>query len=224
MPHPREIAIKICCIASHDEAARAIAAGAHAIGLVSAMPSGPGVIDEASIAEIAARIPPAIATFLLTARQDAESIVEQHQLCRTTTIQLVDELHERELRKLRAALPQVRLVQVIHVEGEESFLNACKVAPLVDALLLDSGKTKLTVKELGGTGRTHDWRVSRRIRDAVHVPVYLAGGLHAGNVREAIATVAPFGVDVCSGVRIAGKLDQQKLLGFMDAIGGRIHT
>lgn len=212
-------AIKICCIASHDEATRAIAAGASAIGLVSAMPSGPGVIDEDLIADIAARIPPQVATFLLTALQRADEIVAQHRRCRTSTIQLVDALNEAELRKLRLALPHVKLVQVVHVGGEESVDEALRLAPFVDALLLDSGNTKLAVKELGGTGRTHDWRVSRRIREAVGVPVYLAGGLHAGNVRDAIAEVAPFGVDVCTGVRTEGALDQQKLHAFVAAVG-----
>ena len=88
------------------------------------------------------------------------------------------------------------------------------VAPAVDGILLDSGNPSLPVKELGGKGRTHDWRLSRRIREAVDVPVFLAGGLHAGNVAEAIDRVGPFGVDVCSGVRTNGRLDEEKLAEF----------
>jgi phosphoribosylanthranilate isomerase len=88
----------------------------------------------------------------------------------------------------------------------------------VDALLLDSGNPSLATKELGGTGRAHDWAVSRRIRDAVGVPVYLAGGLNPQNVRKAIAQVQPFGVDVCSGLRTDGRLDAVKLEEFMRAV------
>jgi phosphoribosylanthranilate isomerase len=207
--------VKICCIQSREEAALAMSLGASALGLVSAMPSGPGLIPDELIAEIAAAIPPPVATFLLTCRQDAAGIVDQHAFCRTSTLQLVDSVAPAELRKLRVALPGIRLVQVIHVGDEDSVDEARAVAPYVDALLLDSGNQKLAVKELGGTGRVHDWRISRRIRDAVRVPLFLAGGLNAANVAAAISAVEPHGIDVCSGVRTDGRLDATKLHAFM---------
>lgn len=196
----------------------AVSAGAYAIGLVSAMPSGPGVIEDRLIAEIAARVPSPVATFLLTSRTDAEAIAEQHRMCRTTTLQLVDRVSHAELRRLRVLLPGVRLVQVVHVGGDESVEEAGAVSPLVDALLLDSGNQALAVKELGGTGRTHDWSVSRRIRDLVAVPVFLAGGLNETNVNAAVLTVRPFCVDLCSGVRTEGRLDEEKLRRFVAAV------
>lgn len=210
--------VKICCIASVAEARLAIQAGAGAIGLVSAMPSGPGPIAEDLIAEIAAAVPAAVDTFLLTALQDADAIAAQHHRCRTTVVQLVDALPAAELRRLRAALPAVKLVQVIHVTGVEALAQAQAVAPLVDALLLDSGNPGLAVKQLGGTGRTHDWAVSRRIREAVSLPLWLAGGLGAHNVGAAIAAVQPQGVDLCSGVRSEGRLDADKLRAFFAAL------
>jgi len=210
--------VKICCIASHVEAELAIAAGASALGLVSAMPSGPGVIDEQLIAEIVARVPASVETFLLTSRTQAAAIVEQHRACRPSVLQLVDRVPHEELRALRAALPGTRLVQVVHVGGEDSVAEAVAVAGLVHALLLDSGNQALPVKQLGGTGRTHDWSISRRIRKSVRVPVFLAGGLHDANVGEAIAAVQPFGVDLCSSVRTAGKLDAGKLRRFFAAV------
>jgi len=212
--------IKVCCISSVDEAWVAIRAGASALGLVSAMPSGPGVIGDELIAEIAARVPPGIATFLLTSAVDAESIVAQQRSARANTLQLVDAVAEDELRGLRAELPGIALVQVIHVRGAESVEEARAVAPLVNAILLDSGNPSLAVKELGGTGRVHDWEVSRRIREAVDVPVYLAGGLRAENVAEAVARVGPFGLDICSGVRTDGRLDAEKLARFAAAAQG----
>ena len=207
--------VKICCISSIDEAAMAVRAGASALGLVSAMPSGPGIIDEQLIAEIAARVPPAIGTFLLTCRQDADAIIEQQHRCRTNTLQLVDHVPVVELLKLRRALPGISLVQVIHVIGRESVDEARAIAPYVDAILLDSGNQKLPVKELGGTGRTHDWRISREIRDAIPLPLFLAGGLKPDNVREAVAAVEPFGLDICSGVRTNDQLDADKLRAFI---------
>ncbi len=196
----------------------AIAAGAWAIGLVAEMPSGPGPIEDGLIAEIAAAVRGEVETFLLTSRVEADSILEHHRQCGTTTLQLVDHVPHAELLRLRAALPATRLVQVIHVTGEESVAEARLVAPLVDAILLDSGNQSLEVKELGGTGRTHDWRLSRRIREAVGVPVFLAGGLGPGNVASAVRQVRPYGVDLCSGIRTAGGLDPRKLNAFMEAV------
>jgi len=210
--------IKICCIASIDEARAAIAAGADAVGLVSQMPSGPGVIADALIAEMAAAVRGAASSFLLTSLQDPRQIVAQHRRCATTTLQLVDELRSGAHAHIRQALPDVSLVQVIHVVDEASVLQAVSVAPHVDALLLDSGNPSLRVKELGGTGRTHDWDLSAQIVASVGVPVFLAGGLNPGNVAEAIARVRPFGVDLCSGVRTDGRLDAAKLARFVAAV------
>lgn len=208
--------IKICCISSIEEAELAIRYGASALGLVSAMPSGPGVIDEDLITEIAAKVPPPIATFLLTSKQDVDSIIEQHRRLRTNTIQIVDRLERGSYADLRAALPGISLVQVVHVNGEQSVEEAVTVSPHVDAILLDSGNQTLSVKELGGTGRTHDWTISRKIRDAARVPIFLAGGLKAENVADAIRAVQPFGLDLCSGVRTDGKLDEGKLARFFE--------
>lgn len=217
MNRPR---VKICCIADTDEALMAIRFGASAVGLVSEMPSGPGVIPEELIGEIAARVPLPVATFLLTCKEDASSIIAQQHKCRVNTIQLCDRVQPQAFDELRTALPGVRLVQVIHVTGEESLAEAKMVAGSVDALLLDSGNQRLKIKELGGTGRTHDWRISRRIVETVNVPVFLAGGLNPENVADAIEQVHPFGLDVCSGVRTAGKLDEIKLERFFAAVEG----
>ncbi|HEY5560035.1 MAG TPA: phosphoribosylanthranilate isomerase [Steroidobacteraceae bacterium] len=210
--------VKICCIADVAEARLAISAGASAIGLVSAMPSGPGPISEELIAEIAARVPAPTESFLLTALRDAEAIADQHRRCGTTALQLVDHVTEPELRRLRKLVPGVRLVQVIHVVGPESVEEAGAAAALVDTLLLDSGNPRLAVKELGGTGRVHDWTHSRRICETADVPVLLAGGLNPGNVRAAMERVRPAGLDVCSGLRSDGRLDAGKLMDFFRAI------
>ena len=209
--------IKICCISSIEEAHLAICCGASALGLVSAMPSGPGVIDESLIAQIIRAVPPPIATFLLTAQQDADAIIEQQHRCRPNTVQLVDAVAKSELMRLRRALPGIALVQVIHVAGPELIDEACAIAPHVDAVLLDSGNQRLDIKELGGTGRVHDWSISRVIRERCGKPVFLAGGLKPDNVRAAITEVNPFGLDLCSGVRTDGRLDELKLRAFFAA-------
>ena len=191
--------------------------GATALGFVSKMPSGPGPIDEALIASIVPHVPAGIATFLLTSETTAAPIIAQQQRTRVNTLQLVDAVDSATHRELRTALPGVALVQVIHVTGSESVDEALSVAKDVDALLLDSGNPRLVVKELGGTGRRHDWKLSREIRDRAGVAVYLAGGLNGSNAAEAVETVQPFGLDVCSGVRTEGKLDPDKLDAFVRA-------
>ena len=212
--------LKVCCIASIAEAERAVAHGASALGLVSAMPSGPGVVGDDVIREVAEWARGRARSFLLTSRTRAEAIAEQVESLQPDTVQLVDALPEGTHAELRRLAPQVRLVQVIHVRDASDVDDALRIAPLVDALLLDSGNPALAVKELGGTGRTHDWRLSAQIVRQSPVPVWLAGGLRAENVAQAIATVRPHGLDVCSGVRRDGNLDQVRLAALVAAMRG----
>ncbi|MDA3813279.1 MAG: phosphoribosylanthranilate isomerase [Candidatus Cloacimonetes bacterium] len=206
--HPR---IKICCISSLEEAKMAINAGTSALGLVSEMPSGPGVISMKTIKLIAASVPPPIATFLLTSKQDVNDIIEQHKYCRTNTIQICDSLTVGTHRDIKDALPGIAIVQVIHVTGEESITEVLSIQNDVDAILLDSGDQSKQVKELGGTGRTHNWEISNIIREKLDIPIFLAGGIKPDNIALAINRVHPFGIDLCSGVRTDGKLDEIKL-------------
>ncbi len=215
MTRPR---VKICCISSIDEARIAIEHGASALGLVGHMPSGPGVIGDELIYQIAKTVPPPISTFLLTSETKPQEIISHYKRVFTTTIQIVDELEKREYELLRKELPNVKLVQVIHVIDDSSVNEAIEVSNYVDAILLDSGNPNLSVKELGGTGRTHNWELSREIRKSIPIPLFLAGGLNKDNVRQAIETVKPFGLDLCSSVRTDGKLDQQKLKEFFNAV------
>ena len=209
------IRIKICCIGSIEEAKTAIDSGASAIGLVGRMPSGPGPITDELIRQIAMKVPPPVATFLLTSETSVKEIIKHHRRTQTNTIQIVDLLSEGTYSELKTALPVVRIVQVIHVINETSVDLAVRISEHVDALLLDSGNPFLKIKELGGTGRVHNWKLSRQIRENSKCPVFLAGGLKPENVKQAIEEVQPFGVDVCSGVRSNGKLDRQKLKDFI---------
>ena len=210
--------VKICCISSIEEAQTAIKFGASALGLVAKMPSGPGVISDEEIKRIADSLPPTIASFLLTSETDAKKIIQHQKSVGTNTIQIVDELKSGTYEDISLALPGIKIVQVIHVTGNESIEQAILISKHVDAILLDSGNPNLQVKELGGTGRKPDWEISRKIRDLISIPLFLAGGLHAENVQDAIHTVKPFGVDVCSGVRTHGRLDPTKLERFLHAV------
>lgn len=211
--------IKVCCISSTGEASLAVSYGASALGLVGRMPSGPGPIDDELIAAIVKTIPPPVATFLLTSETLANKIVAHQRKVHSNTIQIVDALAERDYEFIRQQLPSVKLVQVIHVIDETSVEEALELSEEVDALLLDSGNPKLAIKELGGTGRVHNWHLSRKIVEQSKVPVFLAGGLNAANVQQAIEQVQPYGLDLCSGVRTNGSLDAAKLEAFFKAAG-----
>ncbi|GAB4032229.1 phosphoribosylanthranilate isomerase [Spirosoma jeollabukense] len=210
------VRIKICCISSVDEARLAVRLGADALGLVGRMPSGPGVVADDLAAQVVQATPPPIATFMLTSETIVDDIIAHQQRVGANTIQIVDAVPPETYAALRAKLPAIKLVQVIHVLDERNIDEALRaVQSGADALLLDSGNPTLAVKELGGTGRIHNWQVSRQIVEQSPVPVFLAGGLNLANVREAIDTVHPFGLDICSGVRTNGHLDEEKLDAFM---------
>jgi len=210
--------VKICCINSIDEAKMAINEGANAIGLVGNMPSGPGVISDKLIAKIAAFAPKNIDTFLLTSETKVSKIIAHYNKVKTTTIQIVDKLIEGNHLTLKERLPDVKIVQVLHVLDENSIDEALEISKHVDAILLDSGNPGLKTKELGGTGRTHNWEISRKIVEKVTIPVFLAGGLNPDNASEVIKKVHPYGLDLCSSVRTNGKLDENKLTAFFQSI------
>lgn len=214
------VRIKVCCIGSVEEAELAVRVGVSAVGLVSAMPSGPGVIDEALIAEIADVVPPGVTRVLLTSSTDADQVVSQQRRTRVDAVQLVDRWDAAGRAELRSSLPGVRLIQVVHVTGPASVEEAAAAAEGSDAILLDSGRPGASVRELGGTGRVHDWTTSRSIRETVDVPVFLAGGLTPQNVAEAVRRVDPYGVDVCTGIRADGRLDAARLEAFVRAVVG----
>jgi phosphoribosylanthranilate isomerase len=215
MTRPR---VKICCISNIEEAKIAIKYGASALGLVGSMPSGPGVIEDGLIKQIASFVSPPIATFLLTSETKPEAIISHYKKVNTTTIQIVDELENKAYERIRNELPNVKLVQVIHVIDDTSVKEAIAISKYVDAILLDSGNPNLSIKELGGTGRTHNWDLSRDIRKSISIPIFLAGGLNQDNVNQAIAYVKPFGLDLCSSIRTNGQLDESKLKAFFNAI------
>ena len=212
------VKVKICCISSIEEARLAVAYGAAAIGLVGRMPSGPGIITDELIHAIAKTVPPPIQTFLLTSETTTDNIIEHHKKVNTTTIQIVDALSGREYHKIREAIPNVQLVQVIHVLDEGSIKEAIEISEFVDAILLDSGNPNLPTKVLGGTGKTHNWDLSKKIREKISLPIFLAGGINKDNIKKAIEHVQPYGIDLCSSLRTNGQLDESKLEELFKAI------
>jgi len=210
--------IKICCIASEEEAQMAIDAGADALGFVGVWPPTRRTIPDTRIAEIAKRVPPPIETFVLTSETSAEAISAHVRETGTTGVQIVHPINPEESARLAALERSVRRIQVIHVEGPEVLDLIPSYAPYVDAFLLDSGQPNAHTPVFGGTGQVHDWEISAAFVQASPRPVIHAGGLAPDNVRGAMQQVQPFGVDVCSGVRTDGELDPDKLAAFITAV------
>ena len=157
---------------------------------------------------------------MLTSKTDADAIIEQCVRLQPSTVQLVDAVDSSVYARLGQVLPALKIVQVLHVIDVDVIDVARALDGVVDFILLDSGNPSATVKQLGGTGRTHNWEISARLIEAVNTPVFLAGGLRAENAAEAVAAVNPYGLDICSGVRTDGALDLAKLRAYMQAARG----
>lgn len=211
--------VKICGITSYRDLQTVLQfPQVNHLGFVSAMPSGPCIISDEAIRMLLRKTPSFIDTFLLTSRCDAEGIAEQWRLCRTTTIQVCNPLPDDELRRLRKLVPGISLVSVVHINSRTHNGRALELCNIVDGLLLDTGDPDMPLPELGGTGRVHDWDISRNICAQSSLPVWLAGGLTAKNVAAAISYVRPQGIDVCTGVRSDGFVDGEKLAALLGEI------
>jgi phosphoribosylanthranilate isomerase len=189
--------VKICGNTILEDAALAISAGADGLGFLIGL--GYPTDDEITApqaAAIIAKVPPLVATVLVTHRDDAAWVIETCRSIGANTIQLHAEFNLGDVPRLRAELRGVKLIKAVQVRGAESIAEAAEASKYYDAILVDSA----TANKIGGTGQTHDWRISSRIVETASAPVILAGGLTPENVREAIITVKPYAVDVNSGV------------------------
>jgi phosphoribosylanthranilate isomerase len=212
------VKVKVCCVASPEEARLAVSFGVAAIGMVDETPSGEGRLPVPTIAEIVREAPHGVGTFLLTSARDVDRLEELHRVTGVNTLQLFDGLASEDYGRLRRRAPRLSLVQSIHVRDESAVECAQAVSRHVDAICLDSADPEPPFRWQNPAGQTHDWEISRQIVEAVHVPVMLAGGLTPDNVCRAIRIVRPYGVDVCTGVRSGGRLDQSLLVAFLESV------
>ncbi len=206
--------IKICCISSVEEARLASGAGAHLLGLVGPMPSGPGVLTLDAARAIAAHDHRPARPILLTASDTAADIARDAATVGVSSVQVVRHIAVQEARTLGES--GLDYVQVIHVEGPDSVDLVDTYAEHCSAFLLDSGRPAAGF--LGGTGAVHDWSLSAGFVRRSPRPVWLAGGLTPENVGAAIETVRPDGLDICSGLRREGRLDAGLLRDYIVAI------
>jgi phosphoribosylanthranilate isomerase len=197
----------------------AIALGADAIGLLVGLShDSEDQLTPEEAGAIARRLPPFARATLVTHRADAPSVCALARAVTPAVVQLHGAGRVVDIPRLRAALPAVKIVTTVHVIDASSVAAAIEAAVHADAVLLDTR----TSTRIGGTGVTHDWSISRRIRDAIWPrPTILAGGLTPDNVAAAIARVAPYAVDVNSGVSLRrGVKSPERMARFIAAVRG----
>jgi phosphoribosylanthranilate isomerase len=196
------VRVQIAGVSSLEEALAAERAGADALGFTVRLPNGVhDGLTEVLARDIIAQLPPFITSVAITYVSTVRAAVD---LCRNlgvTALQLHGEFPMGELRLVRAALPHLKIIRAVHVTGPEALAAARALERHVDALILDT-YDPVTGRH-GATGKTHDWSISRELVASVRVPVILAGGLTPENVVDAVRTVAPWGVDVHTGVENA---------------------
>ena len=209
--------VKICGVTTPADAALAARLGADAIGvLVGLLHPSEDELDPERAAGIVAALPPFVVGTLVTHRTELDELRRLCRLVRPHVVQLHGGIPRDDVSALRREFPTVRLVGCVHVDGERTLEDARRAAAHVDAILLD---TK-TATRIGGTGVTHDWSISRRVREALPTtPIILAGGLTPDNVARAIGVVRPYAVDVNSGVSARRGVKSAELIeGFISAV------
>jgi len=193
--------VKICGITNTNDARMAAKFGADALGfLIGIRHKSEDVILPEEAKKIISACPPFVTTVMVTHLLESESIISLFREIGTTAIQLHDEIKLDEIKAIRKALPTVRLIKAVHITDlKESLRRARIFERIVDAIVLDT--INLKEDRIGGTGLTHDWQISKQIKESVSIPIILAGGLNPSNVQEAIRTVRPYAVDVNTGVK-----------------------
>ncbi len=206
--------VKICGNRTSDDLALAGHMGADAVGLiVSARHRTEDAIPPATAAALLRDVPIFVNSVLVTHLITAAEVIELHRTVPVSTIQLHDAIAVAEVEAIRRAIPHIPLIKAVGVTGEGAIDVARRFEPYVDALLLDTHADD----RIGGTGVVHDWSISRRIVANMKKPVILAGGLHPGNLVQAIEEVRPYGVDVNTGVEFAnGEKDPERMKQFIN--------
>ena len=200
--------VKICGITNEEDALKASILGADYLGFLVEISFSEDKITRKKAKDIIRKLPLEVTPVLVTYLKKSKPIIEIAKEINPQIIQLHNEISLEEIGKIRKSLPRIKLTKSISVIDESSIQEAKKYEKYVDFILLDtkSGKRK------GGTGKTHNWDISRKIVKEVKNKVFLAGGLNPENIKQAIDEVKPYAVDTNSGVKLKPKKKDYKKL------------
>jgi phosphoribosylanthranilate isomerase len=189
--------VKICGITNEEDALKASILGANYLGFLVEIDFAEDKVTRKQAKDIIRKLPLEVEPVFVTYLKKAKPIIEIAKEIKPSIIQLHNDISLEEIGKIRIKLPKIKLTKSISVIDENSIGEAKKYEKYVDFILLDtkSGKRK------GGTGKVHNWDISRKIVKSVNKKVFLAGGLNPDNVLEAIKKVKPYAVDTNSGVK-----------------------
>ncbi|CAD6494085.1 MAG: N-(5'-phosphoribosyl)anthranilate isomerase [Candidatus Argoarchaeum ethanivorans] len=213
------VRVKICGNKNISELKLVIDAGCDAVGFITEVPvNTPRNITLKTASELIKKVPPFIDSVLVIMPETAEKVIEMAYTAHPTTVQLHNFTSYKLLEEIQSLRSQgINIIQTVAIpeqaiEEINNFHQHIKnLSKYVDAVLLD---TKIS-KRSGGTGKTHNWRISRAITEKSSLPVILAGGLNHQNVEDAVRIVKPFAVDTASGVETEGAKDEYKVRMFI---------
>jgi phosphoribosylanthranilate isomerase len=204
--------VKICGLTREEDLAVAMNMGADAVGFLVGVPESPRNLTLKRAKKLLSSVPVFVDKVVVTPSKSFEWLLEVNNMLKPSAIQI----HGKKIdsKKIEESIQDTMLIKTIYVT--ESTLNEKTIKDLkkFDAILLDS----FSKNQYGGTGKVHDWKLSRKIKEALEpIPVILAGGLTPNNVKEAILTVKPYAVDVASGIEInPGIKDHKKIKAFIE--------
>ena len=207
--------VKICGIKSIEDARAAYEAGADELGFHVALDGGRSPLTPESAAEMIRMLPGGVSSVVVTSATQPAQLIEIAKKTGANVLQLYGDATPEQVRAVKAELPNIVIWKVLNVSDDSSIAKAKEYEGAADAIALDTLNKETGAR--GGSGKTHDWNISKRVVESVSVPVVLAGGLTPENVAEAIATVSPAGVDVNSGVSNPdGSKDIEKVKAFVN--------
>lgn len=189
------VRVKICGNTNLDDARAALSYGADILGFIVEVPESTANISREKVAEIIVALPKC-ETVLVTTETAPEKIKALALSTKVLTIQYHGNVSPEVIAEIKDELPNFAAWKVIHVKDESAIDEARRFEDVVDGILLDTAYKE----QVGGTGMTHDWNISRIIAGDYSKPVILAGGLTPENVTETVQKVRPDAVDVRSGV------------------------